>query len=114
MTRADAGRLAPGRRLVTLAVVNPGDVTWRPTVRVDGESRVEVGDVPGLMAMAPFEGIDVGIDRRSPVDWSLYQRHGCFPFGGTIHRVVYRPGDPAPDAGAQYLDLLKEAGTRFE
>ena len=95
-------------------MVNPGDVTWRPTVRVDGESRVEVGDVPGLMAMAPFEGIDVGIDRRSPVDWSLYQRHGCFPFGGTIHRVVYRPGDPAPDAGAQYLDLLKEAGTRFE
>ena len=114
MTRADAGPLAPGRRAVTLTVVNPGDVTWRPTVAVDGQPRVEVGDVAGLMAMAPFEGIDVGIDRRSPVDWALFERHGSFAFGGTIHRAVYRPGDPAPDAGAQYLELLKEAGTRYE
>ena len=46
-----------------------------------------------LFGMAPFEGIDVGIDRRSPVSWSIYERFGPFPFTGTLRWVRYEPGD---------------------
>jgi arylsulfatase len=66
------------------------------------------------MAMAPFEGIDVGIDRRSPVSWSVYERHGSFPFRGALHRVRYEPGPPAPDAPTQFIDMLREWGRSFE
>jgi len=114
MTVVDAGPLEPGPHAITLNVVNPGNLTWQPLVSVDGNVVAEVGDLVALTAMAPFEGIDVGIDRRSPVNWELYQRRGAFPFSGRIHQVTYTPGDPAPDSGAQYLALLKEAGTRFE
>ena len=103
-----------GRHTITLDVVDVGDVTWEPRVLVDGVEVGVAGPVPRLMAMAPFEGIDVGIDRRSPVNWDLFERKGPAPFTGTIHTVAYTPGDPAPDSGRQYLDLLREAGTRYE
>ena len=64
--------------------------------------------------MAPFEGIDVGIDRRSPVDWELSEREGTFPFTGDLRSVRYEPGELAPDAGERFVDLLKEMGARFE
>jgi len=66
------------------------------------------------MAMAPFQGIDVGIDRRSPVSWELYQRHGNFPFSGQLHEVRYQPGEPAPDSPNNFLELLREWGRTFE
>ena len=65
-------------------------------------------------AMAPFEGIDVGIDRRSPVSWELYERHGPFPFTGQLHAVTYIPGELAPDAGSRFVDLVRELGTKYE
>ena len=40
--------------------------------------------VPMLFGIAPFEGIDVGIDRRSPVSWEIYERFGPFPYTGTL------------------------------
>ena len=64
--------------------------------------------------MAPFQGIDVGIDRKSPVSWSVRERFGTFAWTGTLHGVTYRPGEMAPDAGARWLDVLREAGTKFE
>ncbi len=66
------------------------------------------------MAMAPFQGIDIGIDRRSPVSWTLHERHGAFPFSGTLHRVAYQPGEPAPDSPAGFLDMLRDWGRTFE
>ena len=67
-----------------------------------------------LGAMAPFEGIDVGIDRRSPVSWALAERKGTFPFTGGLPAVTYTPGEPAPDAGSRFIDLLREIGMRYE
>ena len=66
------------------------------------------------MAMAPFQGIDVGIDRRSPVSWAVYQRHGTFPFSGALHQVAYLPGAPAPDSPENFLELLRDWGRSFE
>ena len=37
----------------------------------------------------PFEVIDIGIDRRSPVSWQLYERHDCFPFTRELRTVTY-------------------------
>jgi hypothetical protein len=31
-----------------------------------------------------------------------------------LYGVTYRPGEPAPDAGARWLEILREAGTKFE
>jgi arylsulfatase len=43
-----------------------------------------------------FEGLDVGMDRRGPVLWSLYERHGPFPYSGSIRDVTITPGARAP------------------
>jgi len=114
MTVVDCGALSDGASGVNLSVANPGNLVWNATVSVDGEV---VGEAPGLvslMAMAPFEGIDVGIDRRSPVSWDLYERHGPFAYSGNLTSVTYRPGELAPDAGVLWLDYIRASGTRFE
>ncbi len=114
MTVLDCGPLADGASSVSLAMENPGNLVWNANLSVDGEA---VGEAPGLvslMAMAPFEGIDVGVDRRSPVSWDVYKRHGPFPYTGDLHAVTYRPGELAPDAGSLWLDYIKANGTRYE
>ncbi|MGH9138834.1 MAG: arylsulfatase [Acidimicrobiales bacterium] len=114
MTELDGGPLAAGRRTVELAVTAPGGFVWDVELRVDGTPVAEAGGLPMLMGMAPFEGIDIGIDRRSPVSWALYERHGPFPYRGTLHSVTYTPGELAPDAGPRMLDLLRDIGRVYE
>jgi len=114
MTVVDCGPLAPGAALVELSVRNAGSLRWDARVSVDGRAAGEAPGLVGLMAMAPFEGIDVGIDRRSPVSWDVYERHGPFGYTGRLTAVDYRPGDLAPDAGVLFLDYLRETGTRYE
>jgi arylsulfatase len=114
MTVVDCGPIEPGAREVTLAIESPGEIVWNARVFVDGHP---VGEAPGLvmlMAIAPFQGIDVGIDRRSPVSWDLHERHGTFPYTGSIQDVTYTPGESAPDAGSRWIDYLRQAGTRYE
>jgi arylsulfatase len=106
--------VAPGDHELTLRITCPGDDVWTLTLLVDG---AEVASGTGfrlLMAMAPFEGIDIGIDRRSPVSWKVYEAHGPFPFTGTIHHVAYEPGQAAPDSPNQFLEILRDWGRRFE
>jgi len=43
------------------------------------------------------EGLDIGLDRRAPVDWELSERHGIFRYSGTIRDVVIESGPFAPD-----------------
>ena len=87
---------------------------WNVAVDVDGERTMTADDVPQFVHYLPYEGIDVGIDRRSPVSWDLYQRHGAFPFTGTIHAVTYTPGPDAPDADQQRIADLRAIGTGLE
>ena len=44
------------------------------------------------------EGLDIGIDRRAPVSWDVYQKHGTFRYTGTLHDVTIEPGPRAPDS----------------
>ncbi len=114
MRRLDGGALAPGTGQIVLAATAPGGNVWDFSLSVDGEQRAAEGGFPLFLAMAPFEGIDVGIDRRSPVDWGIYERHGPFPWTGHLEKVTYEPGPHAPDAPTQMIGLLEEMGAAFE
>ena len=114
MHELDGGQLASGRHAVVLEVTAPGGFRWEVALVVDGQAVAAGEDLPMLMAMAPFEGIDIGIDRRSPVSWDLYERHGPFPFSGCLYSVTYTPGDPAPEHPSAVLDVLRQIGAHFE
>jgi arylsulfatase len=110
----DAGELAPGEHQVVLVIEAPGGWRWNVRLSVDGEARLAVDDLPMLFPMAPFEGIDVGIDRRSPVSWPLYERNGPFPYTGTLRWVRIEPGEPAPDAPQRFVELARQIGAAFD
>src|SRR5262249_31514916 len=65
--RADGGVLAPGRHSVVVTLAAPGGGRWLVSVAVDAQERFADLERPMLWPMAPFCGIDVGIDRGSPV-----------------------------------------------
>ena len=108
------GKLPPGEHEIVLEITAPGKWTWNAAVAVDGTPVGAVTGLPMLNSMAPFEGIDVGIDRRSPVSWSVYERHGPFPYSGALRSVTYVPGELAPDAGRRFVELLRTMGAKFE
>jgi len=110
----DAARPAPGEHEIVIDFTAPGANIWDVTVNVDGDPIATAGGWSILFPMAPFQGIDVGIDRRSPVVWDLYLQHGPYPFTGTIHSVTYTPGAAAPDSPNNMIDLLRKMGARYE
>jgi hypothetical protein len=103
----DGGPLAPGRRLVRLAAEALPDFRWRMTLSADGVELARLESVAMLLGLAPFAGIDVGIDRRSPVHWELHERQGTFAYTGQLHEVTYKPG-----ARAVYLPAHVAHATR--
>jgi arylsulfatase len=91
MSLVSGGTLPDGTTEVTLDVTLEAHARWSIHLAADGKQMATASDLEALGPMAPFEGIDVGMDRRSPVSWDVYQRHGTFPYSGTIRKVVYRP-----------------------
>jgi arylsulfatase len=81
---------------------------WQVQVSVDGTARAGGSEFSQLGGFLPFEGIDVGVDRRSPVSWDLHRRRGNFPFTGALNAVTYIPGDS--EAGSR--DYLIEQARR--
>ncbi len=105
----DAGPLPAGSTMVGLRADAGPDLTWDWSVEVDGSP---AGSLPGtemLVGLTPFQGIDVGIDRRSPVVWPVYERHGSFPYSGYLRSVTYTPGEPAPYNPEAVLAALEQA-----
>ena len=91
-----------------------GNNTWNMTLTVDGTTIDDSAEVPMLYGMAPFEGITVGRDPRSPVWWERHLTHGSFPFTGTQGPVTYTPGDAPPGTPADLVGILKKMGAKFE
>ena len=54
------------------------------------------GLAPTMALYGVFEGLDIGLDRRGPVLWSLYERHRAFSYSGHIDEVTIEPGRRAP------------------
>ena len=110
----DAGPAPVGPARVCLELRAPGGMRWDASVWVDDELRATRTELPQLFGICPFEGIDVGIDRRSPVSWSIYERFGPFPFTGQLTAVTYTPGELAPDAPELLVPMLRDMGLAFE
>jgi arylsulfatase A-like enzyme len=87
---------------------------WNVTVDLDGTPIMKRDDIPRMTSYLPYEGIDVGLDRRSPVSWDLHQRHGAFPFTGILHAVTYMPGPATPEDDERRLEDLRAIGTGLE
>jgi len=114
MTELPCGRIPEGAQRITLDVAAPGGWVWDVAVWVDGELRAAAAGLRMLAAMAPFGGIDVGIDRRSPVSWRRYEQHGCYRYSGDLVAATWTPGEQAPDAGDRFIELLREMGLKYE
>jgi arylsulfatase A-like enzyme len=109
-----AGPVPAGPVELSASVSAPGGFTWDVALLVDGEERATDTGYRMLFPISPFEGIDVGLDRRSPVSWAIYRQEGPFAFTGTLHHVRYLPGEPAPDSAWRLKDVLREMGAHFE
>ncbi|MEZ5247615.1 MAG: arylsulfatase [Acidimicrobiales bacterium] len=107
---ADAGVLSPGHHIVELRATVGKRYTWDFAVTVDGVERATLPATPMLLGFAPFQGVDVGIDRRSPVIWSVYEAHGAFPYAGQLTAVTYRPGAAAPYDPQNLVAMMQAAG----
>ena len=107
MRLLSGGPLAEGRRTVRLDYSITDGFAWDLRVLVDGAETADGKGYTGMWTMAPFEGIDVGIDRRSPVSWDVYQRHGPFPYTNAIASVTYTPGQKGRMASANTTEILK-------
>jgi arylsulfatase A-like enzyme len=99
---------------VAVDVSAPGGRVWNVTLLVDGEERARGDDFLQLSSFLPFEGIDIGVDRRSPVSWELYLRRRSFPYTGRIRGVTYEPGELSPDAGQAAIDDAIRLGAGLE
>lgn len=110
----DAGALSVGRHTVVVSVGAPGGRRWTVSVMVDGAPAGESVDCTMMWPIAPFSGIDVGIDRGSPIDWQRYEHEGSCAYTATLHSVRYEPGEMTPDAPVTSTDFLREWGAKFE
>ncbi len=91
-----------------------GGGTWTVDVLVGDEVVASEDGFKILFPMAPFQGIDVGLNRRSPVHWDIHEREGTFAYSGVLHRVTYTPGDPAPDNPLGFLDAVREVALAYD
>lgn len=65
---------------------------------VCGQRSSDWSDLSPTLMNGMHEGLDIGLDRRAPVDWGLYERHGVYRYSGTIDEVVIDSGPFAPDS----------------
>ena len=113
--RAAGPLLRAGARRVVL------DAAWQPGFRWDftlsADEAREQGRIAGVQMMiglAPYTGIDVGIDRGGPVSWPMHEAHGSYRFTGDLHHVTFTPGEPAEYNRAEYFRAWREAALAYD
>ena len=82
---------------------------YEATGQRKGRGRILIDGVDGTgwQSLSPslmggfHEGLDIGLDRRCPVDWRLFEKHGVFRYAGTIAAVSIAPGALAADSVLQ-------------
>lgn len=114
LREADAGPLAAGEHAIRVSASALPGLRWGWRIFVDGAETGRLAGVHQLIGMAPLQGISVGVDRRSPVSWPLYERHGSFRYTGRLRAVTYTPGRPGPDDPETLVRVLRDAAAAFE
>ena len=84
--------LAPGEHEAVIEYEALGKRRGRGRLLVDGHECIGWTELSPTLSLGPFEGMDVGLDRRAPVFWELYERHGAYPYKGRIEDVWIEPG----------------------
>ena len=103
-----------GTHDIVVEVAAAGQRHWRVTLMSAGRTLAQGGGFWQFVGFLPYEGIDVGIDRRSPVSWELFQRRGPFPFAGDLVSATYEPGALSPDAPKLQLAELRRQALQYE
>jgi arylsulfatase len=73
-----------------------------PLAAGDHEATLDY-EATGWSALSPtlmvgfHEGLDIGLDRRCPVNWQIYEKHRAFRFTGMIEDVTIEPGEQSAD-----------------
>jgi arylsulfatase len=106
----------PGDRIVTLDAAAPGGTTWDMRLLIDGNEAAVAAGWPMLAVVrgSAGMGIDVGLNRISPVDWALGERHGVFRYTGNLRTVTFVAGEPAPDQGPELGERLRRLGMSLQ
>jgi len=112
--RVRGGPVPDGTRRIEARLTSVQGYSWNLELLVDDASVASEAGLDAFLAMAPFEGISVGRDPRSPVDWELFERHGSFAWTGDLTSVGYQPGELGPDSPERMLELAREMGAAFE
>jgi arylsulfatase len=86
-----------GDRSAALEFEGLGGRRGRGRLVLDRSDTGEWHDLSPTLMGGFHEGLDIGLDRRAPVDWALWERHGIFRYGGTIRDVVVKSGPFALD-----------------
>lgn len=101
-------------REIVLSVAPDEDNGWKVSITIDGVSSEVGDDFVQPYSHLPWEGIDIGQDRGSPVCWKLFREFGTFRYTGEIHRAVVTPGAYSPNHGPQKLRILLERARHLE
>ncbi len=100
---------------VTCEIARPAGGRWDVTLRVDDTPVGKLEGLTPLFPMAPFQGLDVGTNRRSPVDWSLWEQRGTFPWTGDGYRgATFTPHDHPPDAPFHWIEQVREVALAYD
>jgi arylsulfatase len=89
--------LPPGRHEVELEYEALGARRGRGRLILDEAEPGAWTELSPTLMFGPFEGFDVGLDRRAPVCWDVHERHGTFAYSGAIEDIWIHPGAKAPD-----------------
>jgi len=87
-----------GERVASLEFEALGKRQGRGRLTLDTGATSDWVDLSPTLMTGFHEGLDIGLDRRGPVSWELYERHRSFRYGGKIRDLVIESGLFAPDS----------------
>ncbi|MEO8751831.1 MAG: arylsulfatase [Casimicrobiaceae bacterium] len=92
-TAVDGPAIPGGEHVVVLDYQAFEKRLGRARILLDEEVAVDWTPMsPTMVLYGVLEGLDIGLDRRGPVLWDLYDEHGAFGYKGQIHDLTIEPG----------------------
>jgi arylsulfatase len=96
-TSIDGPAVPAGERVVVLDYVAMENRQGKARLLLDDAVAADwTAMSPTMVLYGVLEGLDIGLDRRGPVLWDLYDQHGAFGYQGRIRDVTIEPGERVP------------------
>jgi arylsulfatase len=97
-TRHPSIAMPTGVQAVALEFEALGRRVGRGRFLINGQAVGDWGALSPTLMSGFHEGFDIGIDRRAPVDWELFERRGNFAYSGCLRDVIVESRQFAPDS----------------